>query len=412
MTTRSKKKTKKSLQGQSQRISRRSSRQPEQKLKLSETYRSALPKMKIIGIGGAGGNALNRIYGNIKGIDTIALNTDVQDLRFTRADYKIQIGKNITFGRGAGMNPEMGRKSAEESKDEIAAALQGAELAFITCGLGGGTGSGAAPVVAELCRSLNMVTIAVVTMPFTFEGKERSQIAQSAWNALVANVDALITVHNDRIFSIIDANTSLKKAFWHVDEILREGIRAVSDLIIKPGLINVDFSDLKAVVQHAGPALLGIAVASGKDRAESGAERAIANPLVDGSVDNARRVLLNITACGDLSMIEVQRVAQVITERVNPSAKIIFGASFDSSLGKGNMKVTVVACDFDSGSQPSLIEEPPQSPLLRRVNTDLLHSEDAAAAKNSPLLKDMLGEKIKPFENFEDQPAFLRKKKR
>ncbi|KKU10618.1 MAG: Cell division protein FtsZ, partial [Parcubacteria group bacterium GW2011_GWA1_45_7] len=301
-----------------------------QKVREPDAYRAVLPRMKIIGIGGAGGNALSRMHGVIKGIGTIALNTDAQDLRFTQADYKIQVGKNVTFGRGAGMNPEMGKKSVEESKDEVIAALQGTELAFITCGLGGGTGSGAAPVVAELCRSLNMVTIAVVTMPFTFEGKERMQIAQGAWNALVTHVDALITVHNDRVFSIIEANTSLKKAFWHVDEILREGIQAVSDLIIKPGLINVDFSDLKAIVQRAGPALLGIATAQGKDRAERAAEHAITNPLVESSIDNARRVLLNITACGDLSMIEVQRVAQVITERVHPDAKIIFGANFDS----------------------------------------------------------------------------------
>jgi cell division protein FtsZ len=377
----------------------------------SENYRTVLPKMKIIGVGGAGGNALSRIHGVIKGIETIALNTDVQDLRFTQADRKIQIGKNITFGRGAGMNPEMGAKSAEESKDEIAAVLQGAELAFITCGLGGGTGSGAAPVVAQLCRSLNMITIAVVTMPFTFEGKERLQIAQHAWNALVSQVDALITVHNDRIFSIIESDTSLKKAFWHVDEVLREGIQAISDLIIKPGLINVDFSDLKAIVQRAGPALLGIAIAHGEGRAEAAAERAINNPLVDGSIDNAHRVLLNVTACGDLSMIEVQRVAQVITERVHPSAKIIFGANFDSNLNKGVMKVTVVACDFEGSAQPSLIEEAP-SGFGRKPLGAVSQVFPQEKIESSPLLKDALGEKIKPFENLEDQPAFLRKKKK
>ena len=373
-----------------------------------EAYRLTLPKIKIVGIGGAGNNALSRIYKLMKGMETIALNTDSQNLKFTLSDKKIQIGKTTTHGRGAGMNPDLGKRSAEESKEEIAGFLQGAELVFITCGLGGGTGSGAAPVVAEICRSLNILTIAVVTMPFSFEGKERLQIAQTAWNNLAANVDALITVNNDRVFNVIDANTSLKKAFWQIDEILREGIQAISDLIIKPGLINVDFADLKAIVQNAGPALLGIGLAEGKDRAVKAGEKAIANPLVDITVDDAHRILINISAAGDLTMLEVQQAAKAITDKVANEAKIIFGANFDHSLPKGKLKVTVVACGFEGKTFS------PNSSLnfsTSYARKEAQEEESGQAEAMTSHLKDVLTEKLKPFESLEDQPAFLRKKR-
>lgn len=376
---------------------------------LKDKYTLSLPKIKVVGIGGAGGNALTRIFKLIKGIETIALNTDIQDLRFTQAHKKVQIGKNITQGRGAGMNPELGKRSVEESREEVAAAFHGAELVFITCGLGGGTGSGAAPVVAEICRSLNIITIAVVTLPFSFEGKERMQIAQSAWNNLVNNVDALITVSNDRVFNIIDNNTSLKKAFWHIDEILREGVQSVSDVVIKPGLINVDFADLKAIVQGAGPALLGIGVASGEDRAVRAAERATAHPLIDITIDNAKRVLFNISASTDLTMFEVQQAAKIIADRAHPEAKIIFGANFDYTLPKKTMKIAVVACGFDNAVfSPAKMSLPLEyRNEQKKTIVDRIDKEEA-----SPNRSDVLIEKLRSFELLEEQPAFLRKRKK
>jgi cell division protein FtsZ len=374
----------------------------------------SFPKMKIIGIGGAGGNALTRMSALVHGMETIALNTDAQDLKYTQAARKVQMGRKLTNGRGAGMSPEIGRQAAEESRDLITQALQGAELVFVTCGLGGGTGSGAAPAVAEMCRSLGMVTIAVVTLPFSFEGRERMRIAQAAWQGLLPNVDALITVNNDRVFTIIDANTSLKKAFWHLDEILREGIQAIADLVLKPGLINVDFADLKTTVQRSGPALLGIGMADGIDRAVKAAERAITNPLVDATIDDAHRVLFNISAANDLTMVEVQQTAKAITERVSPDAKIIFGANFDTTLGKGKIKVTVIASGFEKGKMAGgdtaypLPFSSSADPLAGSRSEPRL--EDQRDAPSSSI-RDALKEKMKPFESLEDQPAFLRKRK-
>jgi cell division protein FtsZ len=374
----------------------------------------SFPKMKIVGIGGAGGNALTRISAVVHGIETVALNTDAQDLRYTHAARRVQMGRKLTNGRGAGMNPEVGRQAAEESRDVITQALQGAELVFLTCGLGGGTGSGAAPAVAEMCRSLGMVTIAVVTLPFSFEGRERMRIAQAAWNGLLPNVDALITVNNDRVFTIIDANTSLKKAFWHLDEILREGIQAIADLVLKPGLINVDFADLKTTVQRSGPALLGIGVAEGDDRAVKAAERAITNPLVDATIDDAHRVLFNISAASDLTMVEVQQTAKAITERVSADAKIIFGANFDTTLGKGKVKVTVIASGFEKGKMaggdtayPLPFSSGADAAPGARPESRTEEQRDASASS----MRDALKEKMKPFESLEDQPAFLRKRR-
>ena len=252
-----------------------------EKSKTEVSTQLVIPRIKIIGIGGAGGNALNRLDGEIKNAETIAINTDAQDLKLTKARKKIQIGKELTLGRGAGMNPQLGENAALLSKDEILKTLEGAELIFITCGLGGGTGSGAAPVVAQLARSLNILTIAIVTLPFSFEGEERKNIAQNAWEKLNQSCDSLITISNDRIFNLISRDTSLKKAFWQIDEVLREGVKAIIDLIIKPGLINVDFADLKTIIQNSGPSLIGIGTSSGKERAIKAANLAISSPLLN-----------------------------------------------------------------------------------------------------------------------------------
>ncbi len=361
-----------------------------------------LPKMKVIGIGGAGGNALTRMQGLLRGVETIALNTDAQDFKTCEASRKIQIGRTAAAGRGAGMNPDIGRQSAEESKDEIEQALAGAELVFLTCGLGGGTGSGAAPVVARIARSRGILCVAVVTMPFSFEGSERHHIATQAWSQLHEAVDALITVSNDRVFNVIAPDTSLKKAFWHIDEILREGVRAAFDVIMKPGLINVDFADVKSILQNSGSALLGIGTARGKDRATNAAQRAIASPLLDMTIENAHRVLFHIASREDLTMFEVQQAAQAITASIAQDARVIFGATFDHSLEKGDMKITVIASGFDE----------PQKSFTGRSLPLYDHKENAVFGQDerTSAQKDALGEKMKQFENLEE-PAFLRRKR-
>ncbi len=363
---------------------------------------SFLPKIKLVGIGGAGGNALTRMQGLLRGVETIALNTDVQDFKMCEASRKIQIGKAAASGRGAGMNPEIGRQSAEESSEEIEKVLEGAELVFVTCGLGGGTGSGAAPVVARIARSKGILCVAIVTMPFSFEGSERHHIATQAWSQLHESVDALITVSNDRVFNVIAADTSLKKAFWHIDEILREGVRAIYDVIMKPGLINVDFADVKSILQNSGSALLGMGMARGKDRAQDAAKRAIASPLLDMTIENAHRVLFHIASREDLTMFEVQQAAQTVTSSISQDARVIFGATFDHSLEKGDLKITVIASGFD---EPQKSFTGRALPLYERKETNQFKQEEEPIAQ-----KDILGEKIKQFENL-DEPAFLRRKK-
>ena len=380
------------------------------------------PKIKIIGVGGAGGNALSRIDTILSGIETIAFNTDIQDLKTCKAAKKIQIGKEITHGRGSGMDPEIGRHSAEESREEILKALEGAEIIFLTCGLGGGTGSGAGPVIAECARSLGIIVVAVVTLPFSFEGKERDSVARQAHQKLLEKTDALVTVPNDRVFNIIDVNTSLKKAFWQIDEILREGIQAIYDLIVRPGLINVDFADLKAIIKNSGEALLGIGLSEGKDRAVKAAQKAIQSPLLETTIDNAKGVLFNVSAREDLTMIEVQQAAKTITNLISPEAKVIFGTSFDHRLPKNKIKIIVVATGFsknlDSHS-PLPFDYAQGKPFYGEQGRTIGYTQEKySAMKDSKTEddglrgKDILKEKMKPYESLEDEPAFLRKKQK
>lgn len=388
------------------------------------------PKIKIVGVGGAGGNALSRIDTVLSGIETIAFNTDIQDLKTCKATKKIQIGKEVTQGRGSGMDPEVGRHSAEENREEILKALEGAEIIFLTCGLGGGTGSGAGPVIAECARSLGIIVVAVVTLPFSFEGKERESVARQAHQRLLEKVDALVTVPNDRVFNIIDVNTSLKKAFWQIDEILREGIQAVYDLIVRPGLINVDFADLKAIIKNSGEALLGIGLSEGKDRAIKAAQKAIQSPLLETTIDNAKGVLFNISAREDLTMIEVQQAAKTVTNLISPEAKVIFGTSFDHRLPKNKIKITVVATGFnkDREGHSALPFDYAQGKPFDRIQDKPFYGEQGrtigypqekySAMKDSKTEddglrgKDILKEKMKPYESLEDEPAFLRKKQK
>lgn len=309
-------------------------------------------RIKVIGVGGSGNNAIQRmITEKIHGVEFIGINTDAQHLHASNAPIKIHIGKNLTKGLGAGMNAEVGRQAAEETRDEIQEAIKGSDMIFITCGLGGGTGTGAAPIVAEVGKNAGILTVGVVTRPFSFEGAQRNRIAEDGWNKLKDRVDALITIPNDRLLSIIERKTGLIDAFKIVDDILRQGVQGISDLITVPGIVNVDFADVQAIMQNAGSALMGIGRASGEDRAVEAAKAAINSPLLEVSIDGAKGVLFNVTGGPDLTMAEINDAAKIITESIDPEARVIFGASQDNTLKKGEIKVTVIATGFSNESQ-------------------------------------------------------------
>jgi cell division protein FtsZ len=304
-------------------------------------------KIKVVGVGGSGSNAVSRMAKcNIRGVELIVINTDAQDLLKAHADLKIRIGKKTTQGLGAGMKPEVGRKSAWEDKQEILEALKGADLVFITCGMGGGTGSGAAPVIAELSKELGILTIAVVTTPFSFEGQVRQNIASNGLKRLKEKTDTLVSISNDKLLSILEPSTPLMNAFWVCDDILRQAVQGISDLIILPGIINVDFADVRAIMKNAGSALFGVGIAQGEKRAERAALAAIGSPLLDISPKGAKGLLFNVSGGKDISLSEIDEVAKVITKEANPSAKIIFGAVQDAKLKDGEIKVTVIATGF------------------------------------------------------------------
>lgn len=306
-------------------------------------------RIKVVGVGGSGNNAISRmIDSKIKGVEFVAINTDAQALHHSKASEKVHIGKNLTKGLGAGMNPEIGRQAAEENRDEIQEVLKGADMVFVTCGLGGGTGSGAAPVVAETAKELGALTVAVVTKPFSFEGAQRRVIGEEALQNLKDRVDTLITIPNDKLLSIIDRKTTLINAFRIVDDILRQGVQGISDLITKPGIVNVDFADVRAIMQDSGSALMGIGISSGENRASEAAKAAINSPLLELSVDGAKGVLFNISGSSDLTMLEINEAANIITESIDPNAKVIFGAVVDDQVKKGEIHITVVATGFDA----------------------------------------------------------------
>lgn len=314
-------------------------------------------KIKVIGVGGSGGSAIDRmIEAKIKGVEFIVANTDVQALHNSQAPKKIQLGKSVTRGLGAGMNPDIGRQSAEESQNEIREALNGADMVFVTCGLGGGTGSGASPVIADIARDCGALTVAVVTRPFTFEGVQRRNISEKAFSDLSSQVDTIISIPNDRVLNIIDKKTSLVEAFAHVDDVLRQGVQSISEVITVPGLVNVDFADVKSVMQNTGSALMGIGMASGENRVVTAAKQAIASPLLELSIDGAKGILFTITGNADLSMHEFDEAARVITSNAHSDAKVIFGAVIDESF-KDEVKVCVIATGFDADSVPSVSSE-------------------------------------------------------
>lgn len=303
--------------------------------------------IKVIGVGGGGNNAVNRmISSGLKGVEFIAVNTDAQALQMSLTNQKIQIGVKLTKGLGAGANPEIGQKAAEESREEIMAALKGADMVFVTAGMGGGTGTGAAPVVAEIAKELGALTVGVVTKPFTFEGRKRMTQAETGIQNLKARVDTLITIPNDRLMQVIDKNTSIVEAFRIADDVLRQGVQGISDLIAVPGLINLDFADVKTIMKETGSALMGIGTASGEGRATEAAKIAISSPLLETSIEGARGVLLNITGGTSLSLFEVNEAAEIIFQAADPEANIIFGAVIDERM-EDDVRVTVIATGFE-----------------------------------------------------------------
>jgi cell division protein FtsZ len=303
--------------------------------------------IKVVGVGGSGSNAVSRMAKcKIKGVELVVLNTDAQDLKKAKTDLRLRIGRKTTQGLGAGMNPEIGRKSALENRKEISEVLKGSDMVFITCGLGGGTGTGAAPVIAEVAQEVGALTLAVITKPFSFEGKAREKIARRGIKKIKEKVDTLISISNDRLLSTLDPNISLLNAFWFCDDVLRQAVQGISDLILLPGIINVDFADVKAIMKNAGSALFGAGRAKGEKRAERAAMAAINSPLLDVSLKGAKGILFNISGRKDVSLSEIDQVAKIITQEINPEAKIIFGAVHDEKLEKGEIKVTVIATGF------------------------------------------------------------------
>lgn len=385
-------------------------------------------KIKVVGVGGSGNNAISRmIESKIKGVEFVAINTDAQALHHSKASEKVHIGKNLTKGLGAGMNPEIGRQAAEENRDEIQEVLKGADMVFVTCGLGGGTGTGAAPIVAETAKELGALTVAVVTKPFAFEGAQRRAIGEEGLDNLKDRVDSLITIPNDKLLSIIDRKTTLISAFKIVDDVLRQGVQGISDLITKPGVVNVDFADVRAILEDSGSALMGIGIASGDNRAIEAARQAINSPLLELSIDGAKGVLFNVSGSSDLTMLEINEAANVITENIDPNAKVIFGAVTDDQIRKGDVHITVIATGFDTNKvkeaseklsrafsgasipvETKKKEEPKEERIIfpaKKLETKMIIEE-----KIQPRGISMRGETKETEEDELEIPAFIRRK--
>lgn len=307
-------------------------------------------RIRVVGVGGSGGNTINHmVKTHVIGVDFLAVNTDAQDLHKSHAKRKIHIGRNLTRGLGTGMDPDLGKQAAEETREEIQEALKGSDMVFVTCGMGGGTGTGAAPAVAKMARELGALTVGVVTKPFGFEGAQRNRLAETGINELRKAVDAIIIIPNDKLLQIVSKETGIKNAFAMCDDILKQAVEGISDLITTTGIINVDFADVRAIMHNAGSALMGIGYAIGEKRAETAARLAINSPLLEVSIQGAKGVLFSVAGGDDLGMLEVQEAANAITEAIDPEAKVIFGAVTDETLKKGQVKVTVIATGFPEG---------------------------------------------------------------
>lgn len=362
-----------------------------------------LAQIKVIGVGGGGSNAVNRMIDfGVKGVEFITVNTDAQALHSAKSELKMQLGEKLTRGLGAGANPEIGKKAAEESRELIMSALRGADMVFVTAGMGGGTGTGAAPVIAQIARECGALTVGVVTRPFTFEGRKRAQQADMGIAALKESVDTLIVIPNDRLLEIVDKKTPMLEAFREADNVLRQGVQGISDLIQRPGLINLDFADVKTIMTERGSALMGIGVATGENRAAEAAKKAINSPLLETSIDGARGILMNITGGINLSLYEVNEAADIVIAHSDPEVNMIFGAIIDETLSD-EIIVTVIATGFEH--RPAVI---PQQPGRRAPGAQPNQQETAGEPKVSNL---------RPFGNTPsgdqlDIPTFLRNRGR
>ena len=384
-------------------------------------------RIKVVGVGGSGKNALNHmVNGKVKGVEFIAVNTDAQDLHNSLATKKIHIGKNLTKGLGTGMNPDLGKRAVEETKEEIQEALKGADMVFISYGSGGGTGTGAGPGVARTAKEQGALTIAVVTKPFFFEGQHRMRLAEQGLEELRKEVDAIIIIPNDRILATISKETTAKSAFSICDEVLKQAVEGISDLITTPGFINIDFADIRSILQNSGSALMGVGNGSGEKRAEDAAKAAINSPLLDLSIHGAKGVLFSIAGGDDLTMYEIQDAAKIITESIDSDAKVIFGTIRDERMQKGEVRVTVVAAGFpDLNAKHSLFpthtaahQEPEEKEKRGKIFNSMptpketVKAETKVEVKAAPVMDD---KKLPQIEEHDDDwgavPAFLRRSK-
>jgi len=383
-------------------------------------------RIKVVGIGGSGKNALNHmIVTKVRGVEFVCMNTDTQDLHQSQAEKKIHIGKNLTKGLGTGMDPEMGKKAAEETKSEIQDVIKGSDMIFIACGMGGGTGTGASPIVARSAKEQGILTVAVVTKPFFFEGSQRMKIAEKGIEELAKEVDAIIIIPNDKLLQLADKNTSFKDAFATCDDVLRQAVEGISDLITSPGVINVDFADIRAIMSDAGSALMGIGSASGEKRAEKAALMAINSPLLEVSINGAKGVLFAISGGEDITIHEIQEAAKIITESIDKDAKVIFGTIFDEKLKKGELKVTVIATSFPTdaprkslfsgvlGGNQTLVKDEKPETIKKEIHSSLQNlNSNLDLAKKTDKKPEIVEEIIDDADDWSAVPAFLRRNKK
>jgi cell division protein FtsZ len=374
-------------------------------------------QIKVVGVGGGGTNAVNRMIAeSLQGVEFVAINTDAQALMLSNAPKRVRIGDKLTRGLGAGGNPEVGAKAAEESADELYASLKGADMVFVTCGMGGGTGTGAAPIVARIARDVGALTIGVVTRPFSFEAHKRSAVAEVGINALKEHVDTLIVIPNDRLLEIVDKKATLQQSFRVADDVLRQGIQGISELITVPGLINLDFADVKTIMSEGGAALMAVGTASGDDRAVAAAQQAITSKLLDVTIDGARGILFNVTGGPNMTLYEVNQAAALIRETAHPDVNLIFGAVIDEKMGD-NIRITVIATGFDHAGTPP-VRRRVQTPAQQPVSVGVANRSAAAASSNAEPAQSASGQgglfdfPVRQFDQDNlEVPAFLRRRR-
>ncbi|WP_308638920.1 cell division protein FtsZ [Paenibacillus silvisoli] len=361
-----------------------------------------MAQIKVIGVGGGGSNAVNRMIENgVRGVEFITVNTDAQALHMAKAEQKLQIGDKLTRGLGAGANPEVGKKAAEESRETVMNTLKGADMVFVTAGMGGGTGTGAAPVIAEIARECGALTVGVVTRPFTFEGRKRSGQAELGIESLKEKVDTLIVIPNDRLLEIVDKKTPMLEAFREADNVLKQAVQGISDLIAVPGLINLDFADVKTIMTERGSALMGIGNATGENRAADAARKAIQSPLLETSIDGARGIIMNITGGSNLSLYEVNEAAEIVISASDPDVNMIFGASIDEGL-KDEIKVTVIATGFEHRNSAP-IRRPAAGQPAEQASTEAPRQQQTSTGPK-PFGSSVSSDQL-------DIPAFLRNRR-